>query len=435
MGSKESATIQKFIIYSHDDPSKFVDVSGGNPTLEYRESVFDYTIRITGGIIDAGSTASADDGSKALIGTIEYLNLRGAEKVEFKMKDAVGNVLDFEDSLRLGSEVLQKKNIKNSSFGFELISKEIYDNANVENAVYRRYNGKISDSINQILTQDLKTERTLYIDPTLNTYPDFGKARPPFDVILELQQMSIPDLQNAKGNTAGYYFWQTSKGYHFQSPDSLLSKTKYKKYLYDFKAKLDTDPTPPGYDDKIIDWQIRRVVKTESQLDYGAIGGTITKTFNPSNFEFSESELLAKDADKVIAGSEIPTYGEYSDMVTSFVLSDVSVGNAWANDDSIEKQQEKSKEENYSVSEVIPQAMQNYRQKVDKIAEAVIPGDFSLHAGDIIWCEVPEDSTKETARRSGRDSGIYMILELCHKITTTTTTTHLLLGRDSFGVR
>lgn len=435
MGSKESATIQKFIIYSHDDSSKFVDVSGGNPTLEYRESVFDHTVRISGGIIDAGNTAPADDGSKALIGTIEYLNLRGAEKVEFKMKDAVGNVIDFEDTLRLGSKVLERKSAKSTSFGFELIAKEIYDNANTQNSVYRRFDGKISDSINAILTQDLKTERTLYIDPTVNTYPDFGLARTPFDVILELQQISIPDLQNAKGNTAGYYFWQTAKGYHFQSPDALLSKTNYKKYIYDFKAKLDVDTPPPGYDDKIIDWGIRRVVNTESQINYGAIGGTLTKTFNASNFEFSQSEFLAKDADKVIAGSEIPTYGEYSDMITSFVLTDLSIGNAWDNNDTIEKQQEKSKDQNYNIAEVIPQAMQNYRQKVDKIAEAIIPGDFSLHAGDIIWCDVPEDSTKNISQRSDRDSGIYMILELCHKITTTTTTTHLLLGRDSFGVR
>ena len=47
--------------------------------------------------------------------------------------------------------------------------------------------------------------------------------------------------------------------------------------------------------------------------------------------------------------------------------------------------------------------------------EIVIEADLSLHAGDLIFCDFPELSTKKTLRESrDRSSGIYMIADLCH---------------------
>jgi len=43
-------------------------------------------------------------------------------------------------------------------------------------------------------------------------------------------------------------------------------------------------------------------------------------------------------------------------------------------------------------------------------------------------------SSKTTLKESPLDSGIYMILELCHYISPTKTYTGLVLVRDSFGV-
>ena len=108
---------------------------------------------------------------------------------------------------------------------------------------------------------------------------------------------------------------------------------------------------------------------------------------------------------------------------------------AYGTGDPIKQQLDKSKEENFNVSETIAQAMQNYRQRLNFMYEAIIPGDFSLHAGDIIQCDVPELSDKTTPVRSPKDSGIYMILELCHYISPTKTYTGLVLVKDSFGVK
>ena len=68
-------------------------------------------------------------------------------------------------------------------------------------------------------------------------------------------------------------------------------------------------------------------------------------------------------------------------------------------------------------------------------AEIVIECDLSLNAGDLIFCEFPEPSTKPTQVGSNkRKSGIYMIADLCHHGDVGNSFTGLHLVRGSFGV-
>ncbi len=67
----------------------------------------------------------------------------------------------------------------------------------------------------------------------------------------------------------------------------------------------------------------------------------------------------------------------------------------------------------------------------------VIPGDFSLHAGDSVWMDIPQTDTSQTKSCgddvSQLDGGKYLITDLCHQITARETYTKLIMIRDSFG--
>jgi hypothetical protein len=423
-GSKEAATANLFEISSNSGGSSF-DVRTGAPRIEYRESMIDDTIRIGVAIVDAaGSGLSA----------AEALKLQGGEKVSFKYTDGAGNILDFSDenSLRLSHKSLEVKSFKSSSFIAQIVSKEFLDNKLLKNRVSKRYSGKISKTVESILKDDLKTDKDYFISDTLNTFSDYGLYKEPFEVILELQPLAIPNVAGAKGKTAGFFFWQTSKGFYFKSADEIFNGSPIKKYIYNFKVD---EEIPAGYDDKILDVNVLRVADVEKQLDYGAFG-TVTETFDYTNFVFKkDTPLIAEGAGKVLAGIDLPDYGEYTKQPTNFFTSPKSIGMAYGTGDSVDQQLEKSKEENINVSETIGQAMQNYRQRLNFMTEIKIPGDFSLQAGDIIQCDLPELSSKTTPVRSPKDSGIYMILELCHYISPTQTYTGLVLVRDSFGVK
>ena len=66
-----------------------------------------------------------------------------------------------------------------------------------------------------------------------------------------------------------------------------------------------------------------------------------------------------------------------------------------------------------------------------------IPGEFSLHAGDVVYMDIPEVSESENKvcgdDVNKMDGGLYIIADLCHYITAKDTYTKLNLIRDSFG--
>ena len=70
------------------------------------------------------------------------------------------------------------------------------------------------------------------------------------------------------------------------------------------------------------------------------------------------------------------------------------------------------------------------------VTKIVIEADLSLHAGDLIYCEFEEMTTKKTQTGSKRrDSGIYMIADLCHYGDSTMSFTGLNIVRDGYGVK
>ena len=74
-----------------------------------------------------------------------------------------------------------------------------------------------------------------------------------------------------------------------------------------------------------------------------------------------------------------------------------------------------------------------YNQLFSTKYKITIAGNFSLHAGDAVFLDVPqleEDKTKNVSKGNG---GLYIITDMCHRITPSGTFTYCNLIRDSFG--
>ena len=75
-----------------------------------------------------------------------------------------------------------------------------------------------------------------------------------------------------------------------------------------------------------------------------------------------------------------------------------------------------------------------YNQFFSSTANVTIPGDFSLHAGEMVYLDVPQLEEKRAENLSKQNSGLYIIAGLTHYIHVTEGTfTKLSLARDSFG--
>ena len=98
------------------------------------------------------------------------------------------------------------------------------------------------------------------------------------------------------------------------------------------------------------------------------------------------------------------------------------------------QQIEKSKEQNFDPKNVLNQSVMRYNQFFSTKITITITGDFSLHAGDLVFIDSPELSSKKTPEMNKQFGGFYVIAELCHYVSLNQGGyTKLTLVRDSVG--
>jgi hypothetical protein len=97
------------------------------------------------------------------------------------------------------------------------------------------------------------------------------------------------------------------------------------------------------------------------------------------------------------------------------------------------EQLKKSKDNDYDIDAIIRQSSMRYNQLFSQKMSVVIPGDYELRVGDLVYCDFPEATSKNITSVSQRKGGLYMIVDLSHLITTNKTFTRLNLVRDSIG--
>ena len=428
-----------------------VDLRGnGNPIIHYRESVFMPYIEITAYIVDTGNTLPADDGTDAGVGLLDDGFAQGTETILFNIEDEKGNKINLsrDTDLRVSSVIGDYQAFKNNSFQLKIVSKEAFDNTLLQNRCNQKFSGKISSIARAIIKENLKSPKasSMNVDETLDDYHAWGQDRTPFEMLLDIQQLAIPNIQTskgktAKGNTAGYLFFQTSHGYQFRSLDKLYDTTgrTIRRYIENSKAD---ESVPVGYDDKILWSNISKSVDALQQFETGAWSSQI-HVFNEVAKTYEVKDLTSSGkGNGITAGRHLPKINtDYLDdngepLPTNKENVRQSAGQTVMGFDTLEKQVEKYQEINYNVEDIIQQAQQNYRQKMNTSAEIVIAADLSLSAGDLIYCEFPELSTKvTTVGSSTRKSGIYMIADLCHYGEVGNSFTGLHLVRDAYGAK
>ena len=187
MAVKQSLKFNFFEIKSNINPEETIDLRAGTGRIEYRESVFSPYIEVTGYLADTGNTVPDKDEDGEAVGLLDGEFGTGTEEVVFEIEDMKGNKVSLanEDGLdlRLASVLSSKQSFQNQTFFITAVGKEAFDNTLVRNRCRRQYSGKISTLVNTIFKGDLKSPNTIDIDPTMNTYHEWGNERYPFDMI------------------------------------------------------------------------------------------------------------------------------------------------------------------------------------------------------------------------------------------------------------
>ena len=441
MYNSKPSVFEKMTIQS--DGLKTADIDGGAFLVTYYENLFSPIVTAKINVVNTGDSIRGKDGKMQSI--YNGFPLRGGERVVLKItgnSEVNKEGLDFSKNPKDYFYVASITNVLIDSgkeiFTLNLVPREAITNETVR--VGKKFPGSqpISDSVDNILKEYLKTDKIGTIDKTQNPYGFLGNLKKPFTILTWLSSKGVP-ASTGKDASAGYLFYQTKDGFNFRSIDDLIDQNPYKnKFVYTPNVVEDQDPRKNF---KILNYGTNKNQDLIGKLERGAYC-TYRLFFNPLTFEYTNPEkglFKLGDYQKEVKnlGKEItlPPISDDSketlgDVPSRYMTAVLDIG-------TMEKEPFVPKDpniaENCDPFKIQSQSIMRYNVIFTQIMEMTIPYNANLRAGLTIECEFPRLDREKRAEKDTEMSGLYIIKELCHQFDSEGSFTKLKLIRDTFG--
>jgi len=413
-----SANITKFLVFSNTAGE--TDIRLLLTEMNYEESVFDVSIRMSVTVVDAAALPNF----APISSTFDDLKLAGGEKVEVGFTDNYGNEYELEMYIDTLDEL--GNTTKTQTYRINMVSMEYL--MNESKRVRKKHEGKISDSLVKILQEDLQTGKDIFVDETINNYSFLGVNKKPFYWCISLAKKSVPFK---KGQVAGYFFYENYFGYQFKALDELFAQDPKFSCIYNET----TDKIPGGYDAKILDYTFDNNINFQNELKLGTYN-TERFDFNPYDQRYKENPFTFQEQEGAIVPVAKTRITErinpiFIESPSRFLDYPQDIGTLPPGSH-LEEQLKKSKEPNLELDDIATQAAMRYQQACTIQVTITIAANLGLNVGDIIFADIPEVSSTFKPKPENTNSGLYMISELCHKLTPRRSATKLVLIRDSY---
>ena len=358
--------------------------------------------------------------------------------------------------------------------------------------------GKPDELVTKLVREKLKSSKEIFVEPCKFSVKMLPAKRRPFDIIGDLTKRSISNnatytdkktktgkITNKRGRevgnttglekeikgTAGYFFWESLRGYNYYSVDALCSlpkldrKGNYKEGTEEFPAKdLRSKPWGPyeevlanldnGKDQRgiVSNFKFKTEIDIIASLRKGKYASVMI-FFNMSTGQYEEYTYKVKqsyDAMSHLGGQDsvslIPTNQEELSETPSRVMSAILDHEAWYNDPDIADPDSEATDNPSEYADWIKyyaaQTVARYDLLSTQEAELSIPGNPSISAGDkvsVLVLNKVADDLKVKKPYDEETSGVYLVREVSHMYDKLTggngsMTTKLVLFRDSYGM-
>ena len=382
------------------------DIVGGNPIIDYYESLDSPTIALTVTFIDIDQVISRE-------------GITGGEYIDVTVK--IGGFDDFKitsekHKLMLNSvrNVITETNKQIATLEFITVESIINETARVN----KKYAGNVTGTVKQLLKTDTKgiqTSKNLESDEAANSYAFVGNLKRPLDTI----QWLCPKAQSSTKNF-GFLFFETLDGYNFKSIEKLLDQDSV-RYTH-------TDRPMEG-SFKIMKNNLNQTNDIGMNLRLGMYANRTTyvdiENQNVDIVDFDITQLDLKKPVKLLDGIE--------KHPTRLMLR--------VNDYGVSQKGSK-KEDTVPESELAVYQNKSYIRNNVLFSQSLqisIPINPDLRAGNVIDVRLPvkkgDGSSGESEQgdeKSNDPSGRYLISELRHLLGGGKSETQLTLIRDVF---
>tara|TARA_Y100001937_G_scaffold46563_1_gene65359 strand:+ start:3036 stop:4418 length:1383 start_codon:yes stop_codon:yes gene_type:complete len=434
-----------------------VDLRLGVVSFQYFEDLFSPTITAKMVIVSTSGVVSSDK-TKKIESLYNGLPIRGGEKVTVKIKGNSkrnkGLQFNTEDTFLYVSSISNViRDGQKEIFVLNLVSKEAITNELTH--VTRRFDRDvpIDDNVKDILKNDLKVKPSRFkgqVDRTSNKFGFIGNLKKPFQILVWLAAKSAPQMDTKP--MAGYFFYQTKRGFNFRSIESLIEEGKTSitasemmsgkkvgaKAVYTHKQY--TDRINESGDDNILVYSVKRNNDLLRKLILGQYSSYV-QSFDPYRGTFSKKDegiFSLKDIirDKSGKKGKLKTLGERPEVPAIVSQSGEDLGQLPSKivtlvNDVGTLSKKASTQTNSEMNLTQRQVLLRYNLLFQQVVSVIVPLNTEICVGDIVKFKFLGTPEGETYDR--QQSGSYMIKELCHAFDPEQSVTSMTVVRDTFG--
>jgi len=450
MAAIDPCEYEEIIIQS--DQGVSVDLRLGVVSFQYFEDLFSPTITAKMVIVSTSGVVSSDK-TKKIESLYNGLPIRGGEKVTVKIKgnSKRNNGLQFntEDTFLYVSSVSNViRDGQKEIFVLNLVSKEAITNELTH--VTRRFDKDlpIDENVKDILKNDLKIKPIRFagkVDRTSNKFGFIGNLKKPFQILVWLAAKSTPQMTTKP--MAGYFFYQTKKGFNFRSIESLIEEGKKpNSAVNNFKGRTTythkqyTDRINESGDFNILVYSVKRNNDLLRKLILGQYSSYV-QSFDPYRGTFSKKDegiFSLKDIvqDRSGKNGKLKTLGERPEVPAIVSESGEDLGQLPSKIITLVKDvgtlsKKASTQTNSEMNLTQRQVLLRYNLLFQQVVSVIVPLNTEICVGDVIEFKFLGTPEGETYDR--QQSGNYMIKELCHAFDPEQSVTSMTVVRDTFG--
>lgn len=407
--------------------STSVGLEGRTVRFVYFESLFSPYVSADLVYIDTGNglTANGTDTQERL-GTIKSsfpISGGGEETIKFKITNTLGS-LDFTSyPLVVKSAPTLVQESTRELVTLKLVSPAAIKNENT--IIHDKYYNNITNSVSSIITDKLEVPSTkIFLDQTQNSLSFIGSGRKPFDLIVSCARQSMP-LQGS----AGFLFWENKNGFNFKSVDNIIAQTPAENTTYKYYGVYAAGLNASEKNYRILGTPSFKEDQNLVRALRSGMYRTYNTAFNPYTGQVTELPLT-------LDSSGIVTLGSTPDYSSTFVENNVYTKINHFIIDSGNMQSGIGTAVNNDQLQYFAKAAMRYNIFLSQIVDITVPANPNLKAGDVITCEFEKVtiSNKNLGSIDQRQSGKYVIMNLCHYFTPTNSFTNMRLVRDTYGL-
>ena len=400
------------------------DVSGGNPTISYFESIDDPNISVEiKDVVDVDQFVSKLGliGGESLALKVKFTQEGDTENKDFEITS------DHKLILNKISNVITTSTKQLATLEFITQETLIDETARLS----KRFEGNIIDMVRDILKKDKKGIKTTkkfntqprslnpFKDRSFNKYTFVGNMKRPFDTIQWLAPKAATDDEDC-----GFLFFENYDGYNFRSIKTMIESKPIKKYTR-------VDSTLYGEDSlNIVEARLNQTTDLGMNL---RVGTYANKTIY-INLETAEKTVLDYKISENPGIKNPPKLpGDLDQHPSRLMLRLIDPGamQKGSKKDQEEREADLAKYQNKSYSRV--NLLNSYSMQV------MVPFSADLRVGSTIELKFPYKTDDRNTKKGKSDftdlSGIYLIRTLMHKIGDNQAQTHMRIVRDTFSAK